>query len=163
MTIFNKIAIKTKIGVEDVNFGFGSERYNLDEGDVTVTKINSEHLPYSENNTVKDKLDTADNKFSQIDNKLEQVDVEIREINTNLQSSGSSGSSGDESERFFGSFVWYILVKPCRPCRRRSAAKCGFRSAALQHRGKSRGAVPLRQVRASTDFNWKVPEGNMIQ
>ncbi len=51
------VFVKQLGGVEDLNFGFGTRmQFRQGEG-VTVSNINSAHIPYDETRSVKDVLD----------------------------------------------------------------------------------------------------------
>lgn len=57
MATVEVVAVRGKLGAEDVQFGLGSVVQNRGGKSVQITEINSVHIPYDSTRTVKDMID----------------------------------------------------------------------------------------------------------
>jgi hypothetical protein len=57
MATVEVVAVRGKIGAEDVEFGLGTTTQNRGGKAVQITQINSVHIPYDSTRSVKDMID----------------------------------------------------------------------------------------------------------
>lgn len=57
MATIEVVAVRGKVGTEDIQFGLGSTTQNRGGKAVQITEVNSVHIPYDSTRSVKDMID----------------------------------------------------------------------------------------------------------